>query len=119
MRRLTIEGDWIRTIDDEGWGIKPPSRDGSPQAFLCVPDCLVTSVEDVPDPLPTEPGATFWGKCNASDPQRWFVQRLGIGDHPTDLVYCPADKTLGADDINASSAKRAGLVVLPEPEVAP
>lgn len=59
MKRLTIEGDWVHVAagtPHERWHLY--EDDGRPGAGVWLRSPVVHSVtvEDVPDPLPTEPG---------------------------------------------------------------
>jgi len=72
---------------------------------------LNLTVEDILDPLPTEPGERFWGRTKYTEPQWWFV-REGAD---TETWYVPAGRvpaSLCVDEIPAN-----GLVRLPEPTV--
>jgi hypothetical protein len=68
VKRLVIEGAF--TLDRDVWTLSGP--DG--RRFFIDAE-IVTSVEDIPDPLPTEPGERFWGKARNVGPQWWFVTR--------------------------------------------
>jgi hypothetical protein len=67
-----------------------------------------TVVEVLPDPLPTVPGARFWGATLSTESQWWFVQAYGSGGQ---ICYAAADgRSISGDGVQSSY-----LRVLPEP----
>jgi hypothetical protein len=99
MKRLTIDGDWRRVGNT--WDL----FEGLGSPVLSVP-VMYAVVEDVP--LPSEPGARFWGKTTNTEPQWWFV-REGIGD----IWYVPSSARPAS--LCASEIPPNGLVRLPAP----
>jgi hypothetical protein len=106
VKRIVIETGaayYQRILDGTGfWAV---NRGDKPT--IQIPDDIITSVEDVPDPPPTEPGERFWGKTKNTDPQWWFVR-----DGTDEVWYVPSGKrptTLCASEIPVN-----GLVRLPE-----
>lgn len=109
MKRLIIDGDWR----EEPPGYWHLSR-GDLTMATCGPGANAT-IEDIPDPLPTEPGVRFWGSYDKTKPCWWFVMadkrdgggvryvsQYGIGDgHPS--------------GIHSTSTSADRLVHLPDP----
>ena len=120
-KRLIIEGDWILRESPRGkyWCIDLDAE----RVHIAWPDDPGVIVEDVPDPLPTEPGTRFWGKSNKlPQEQPWFVQGVPgwrVRSDRAGIVYVPAlgGQAYNADCcLNGSLAEREGLVRLPDPE---
>ena len=118
MKRLTIEGDWKR--DSDGFGPHWALRNGEGLVIAAVYDVAKPTVEDLPDPLPTEPGAVFWAygakAPSAHKPCRWMVvmdvEAEGKPD-PARITYI----SQRYQEWSPSEAERYGLCVLPDPDV--
>lgn len=103
MKRLIIEGDW--RLEGTIW--KPYAG----MVLLAnVREQEVTSIEDVPEPLPTEPGARFWGKAQDHPAEWWFVADSRATDNSTRYV------SSSCYFWDAEQVARNGLVRLPDPE---
>ena len=130
MKRLIIEGDWQRMDNDNGWMI--PANFATPAVALVwdgpvLQRGVTVTVEDIPDPLPTEPGTRFWGRTDRTEPQWWFVQAAqGYEQNSDNLSYIVYVPSAGGWVFNASSCLNGrlagghyGLVRLPDPEPQP
>jgi len=91
--RIVIETEAAHRWEG-GWkinrGLKP---------IILIPDDAITRIEEIPNPLPTEPGKRFWGKTRNSKPQWWFVRESDSGE---EVWYLPAHSKpdpLGVDDV--------------------
>lgn len=116
MKRLIVEGDWIRSGEGDGnrWVIR---TNGGTDAVVWDGTAKVT-VEDIPDPLPTTPGERFWGRTSPTDPQ-WWATRPCEGDDPACSVVYVALQRPWFDrifDLHADEARDFSLVRLPDPE---
>lgn len=76
---------------------------------VLVTDGPITPAPIKPLPLPTEPGARFWGRVNDSEPTWWFVRWTG---EPGSVWYLPP-KGYGVFPREVDSL---GLVRLPDPD---
>ena len=130
MKRFVIEvpDDMVRTAHPQTGAsvISGPGtalvQNGMHGWLGFIPDAYVVSVEDVPDPLPTEPGAVFWGYGakvrNAHEPCKWMV----VLDIDADGQPDPARITYISQryqEWSPAEAERYGLCVLPDPEATP
>lgn len=79
----------------------------------------VESIEDVREPLPTEPGVRFWGIAPGFGEQYaaqwWFVRQNGAGV----IFYAPTRTDQLGIGVSAADVERVGLVRLPDPEATP
>ena len=106
---MHIPGDWRQGDwgDYVGWRL---FINGEP-TDLVVGDVVNLSVEDVPDPLPTEPGVRFWGKAQDHPAEWWFtVESVRQG---VDVYY------IASSGMSIHDANDVGLVRLPDPEATP
>lgn len=85
--------------------------------YLTLPSDIFEVVEDIPEPLPTEPGERFWGRSTHFGPQWWFVAGSNsCRPDPDEVDY------VGADGTHISSllaVESHGLTRLPDPEPQP
>lgn len=119
MKRLIIEGDVERhgpKPDGDRWVVM--DGEGIHAAWIR-DDCprVRITVEDVPDPLPTEPGVRFWGRSTHFGPQWWFVcESTSCRPEDGEVDYVAA----GGYRLSSYVAESThGLVRLPDPEATP
>ncbi len=123
--RVSIEGVW--TVENTSGALVLNEPGAMLQWARVNPNTPGLTVEDLPDPLPPEPGARFWGQ-RANDAQQYWVTVVGnspsldatgkpgvrVGYMPTDLRESAWDAVIWSDEVTAY-----GLVRLPDPEVTP
>lgn len=121
MKRLIIEGDWIESVASPGyWYLK--ASNGSLIA-TCGTGVKVT-VEDIPDPLPTEPGtvidAYIYGRRNRlvrlDESTGMGPWRATLPDGYLASIYYGDDEIEQWDLVVAAPEWHKGLVRLPDPE---
>lgn len=111
----TVTGVRVRAMRLEAGGWSLTERlDNSPfaatlslEGAVLVTDGPIQPAPIKPLPLPTEPGARFWGRVYDSEPQWWFVRE----PEPGDQWYVPS---VGFS-LSAQDASALGLVRLPDP----
>lgn len=120
--RVVIDGVW--TIDELG-SLVLDDADAMLRWARVSPNTPGMTVEDLPEPLPTEPGTRFWGQ-RANDPQQYWMTVVGnspsldaSGKPGVRVGYMPTDmrESAWSDVIWSDEVTTCGLVGLPDPEV--
>jgi hypothetical protein len=122
VKRVTLLCESISEPDDEGDVQLRPAYYAQHYRDVdyWVSALSVVSVEDIPNPLPTEPGARFWGSYDKTVPCWWFVmadRRDGGG-----VRYVSQYGIIGdghPSGIHSTSIAAERLVRLPDPEPQP
>lgn len=112
MKHVTLlaDADGTYSEPDGGWRIEVDGH------VFYLHNRHVVSVKDAPLPLPTEPGARFWGKAKNVPPQWWFVTRALDCRNET-IDYVCSDGHRFAASLMDDEATR--VTRLPDPEVQP
>lgn len=63
-------------------------------------------------PLPTEPGARFWGRTSGSEPTWWFVHSVGFRGQSSEVRYVSS----AGRGVPSQGIAAHGLVRLPDPD---
>lgn len=108
---MTETGEWVMSFYLNGSRVAMPRE---LKDAILVPTPPIQPAPVTPLPLPTEPGARFWGKTSDTESQWWFARHYPHGSAA--LWYTPARaSTLLAADVRFDRAASRGLVRLPDP----
>ena len=118
MKRLIIEGDWRLDPASQSWCLYQRDEYGDEFFDVSIHQHDVKAIEDIPDPLPTDPGTRFWGQIEGCAPCWWFTTSGPAEDDPADrMVVWIAEDGCTVQKPENDTLTQDRLVRLPDPEV--